>query len=634
MSEPISSADLAPGTLAKVSKYLLGPTIGQGTFGKVKQCKDSTTGEILAMKIIGKEKVMKYHMIEQLKREISLMKRLKHENIIRMHEVLASQSKVFIVLEYANGGELFQKIASSTRFDEQTSRFYFQQLIRGVHFCHQNGICHRDLKPENLLLDDAGVLKITDFGLCALSDAENVLLKTQCGTPHYTAPEILQGGQYEGKQADVWSCGIILFVMMAGYLPFEESNTLELFKVIKKAQFQYPPFFPDGPRDLINKILVSDPNKRCTMEEILSDPWFTQGLPDLFFDPSFSIRDQMLKRKEPKPAHPPKHRHTQSFSDKLSISPRTQTVPSPIIAPLPPPSPSSPKPSTPKHSPQKVPVPPPSQPFMPIMPSTAIQSQFESSHDIPHIIRRIKEAFESEDAIIVNEGYQDISPATLTPSPQLYFLSVSYPRQLNPLSFKILIIPSVNVKTNTVQFKRGKGSVITFLQVFQHIQGKLSDIHTPENPFLSKPKQQTNDSTKQSHHFHRFSFGDLPHITAGTVPAGASHQSPPTPCSPNRRFEGEDCHATMFNTSSLPSPTFPNVPSPIRHNRSKSVATAGQTRSPLSVRFVLDESAEDDAAAPLPVLPKRQTVHRTVYSVDMSIPIRAGTVDSLAKTSH
>ncbi|KAK2950859.1 putative CBL-interacting protein kinase 23 [Blattamonas nauphoetae] len=299
MSSPSESKSDSNHQLLKVNKYYIGPTLGEGTFGKVKQCKNSLTGELLAMKIIDKEKVLKHHMADQLKREISLMKKLRHENIIRMHEVLTSKSKVFIVLELAQGGELFQKIADSGRFDEKTSRYYFQQLIRGVDFCHQNGICHRDLKPENLLLDEKGVLKITDFGLCALSDADNVLLKTQCGTPNYTAPEILIGGQYDGKPTDVWSCGIILFVMLAGYLPFEEDNNIELFRKIKKAEFEYPSYFPAQPKQIINKILDPNPATRMTIADIKQEPWFTHNLNPSFFNPRYSISQMKIVDAEP-----------------------------------------------------------------------------------------------------------------------------------------------------------------------------------------------------------------------------------------------------------------------------------------------------------------------------------------------
>ncbi|KAH7825449.1 putative CBL-interacting serine/threonine-protein kinase 8 [Monocercomonoides exilis] len=262
------------GRITKVNKYQIGPTLGEGTFGKVKQARNVFTGEIVAMKILNKERILKRRMADQLKREISLMKKLRHENVVQLIEVLTSKTKIFIVLELAVGGELFQKIAHAQHFTESIARYYFQQLIQGVEFCHECGICHRDLKPENLLLDDMGRLKISDFGLCALTGKDDVLLRTQCGTPNYTAPEILSGNPYDGKPADVWSCGVILFVMLAGYLPFEENATTELFNKIKKAQYEFPPYFPEAPKSLIKAILVPDPSKRLTIPQIKEHPWF------------------------------------------------------------------------------------------------------------------------------------------------------------------------------------------------------------------------------------------------------------------------------------------------------------------------------------------------------------------------
>ncbi|KAA6391848.1 MAG: putative CBL-interacting protein kinase 8, partial [Streblomastix strix] len=265
--------------ITRVNKYQIGPTLGEGTFGKVKQAKNIVTGEVVAMKILDKDRILRNHMADQLKMEISMMKKLRHDNIVQLIEVLTSKTKVFIVLELASGGELFQKIANATRFNEDTARLYFRQLVRGVEFCHSLGICHRDLKPENLLLDEKGTLKISDFGLCALADKEDQLLKTQCGTPNYTAPEILLGKKYDGKPTDVWSCGVILFVMLAGYLPFEEQTSQELFKKIKAAQYNFPSFFPAGPKPLIQRILVVDPNRRYTLAQIKQDPWFLAGVP-------------------------------------------------------------------------------------------------------------------------------------------------------------------------------------------------------------------------------------------------------------------------------------------------------------------------------------------------------------------
>ncbi|KAK2952154.1 putative CBL-interacting protein kinase 32 [Blattamonas nauphoetae] len=258
-----------------VNKFQVGPTLGEGTFGRVKQARNTITGELVAMKILDKETIIKKKMTEQLQREIGIMKKLSHPNILQLKEVLSSRSKVFIILELAVGGELFQKIVSEKFFREDTARKYFQQLIGGLEYCHMNGICHRDLKPENLLLDSRGTLKISDFGLCALTD-DQTFLKTQCGTPHYTAPEIHIGAQYDGKQADIWSCGIILFVMLAGHLPFDCESRTELYQRIKTTSFKFPDNFPPGARDLIEHILVADPTLRYTLQQVKEHPWFSK----------------------------------------------------------------------------------------------------------------------------------------------------------------------------------------------------------------------------------------------------------------------------------------------------------------------------------------------------------------------
>jgi serine/threonine protein kinase len=190
--------------------------------------------------------------------------------------VLASKTKIYIVSELATGGELFYKLAHEGKFDESKARYYFQQLISGMEYCHAKGVCHRDLKPENLLLNEDQILKISDFGLSALHRTEDgsKLLYTTCGTPNYVAPEVLGDKGYEGTSADVWSCGVILFVFLAGYLPFDENSTDLLFKKIQKGHYKIPPWFTAGSRALITRILVVDPSKRITIDDIKADEWF------------------------------------------------------------------------------------------------------------------------------------------------------------------------------------------------------------------------------------------------------------------------------------------------------------------------------------------------------------------------
>ncbi|MCL7047044.1 hypothetical protein MKW94_022388, partial [Papaver nudicaule] len=244
----------------RVGKYELGRTVGEGTFAKVKFAKNVETGENVAIKILDKEKVHKHKMIGQIKREISTMKLVRHPNVVRLFEVMASKSKVYIVLEFVTGGELFDKIAKRGRLKEDEARKYFQQMVNAVDYCHSRGVFHRDLKPENLLLDANGDLKVSDFGLSALPQQlrEDGLLHTACGTPNYVAPEVINNKGYDGAKADFWSCGVILFVLMAGYFPFEEANLMELYKKINKAEFSIPSWFSSGAKKLIKRIL--DPN--------------------------------------------------------------------------------------------------------------------------------------------------------------------------------------------------------------------------------------------------------------------------------------------------------------------------------------------------------------------------------------
>ncbi|XP_071726531.1 CBL-interacting serine/threonine-protein kinase 23-like [Rutidosis leptorrhynchoides] len=276
----------------RVGRYELGRTLGEGTFAKVKFGRNVETGDNVAIKILDKEKVLKHKMITQIKREISTMKLIRHPNVIRMYEVMASKTKIYIVLEFVTGGELFDKIATRGRLKEDEARKYFQQLINAVDYCHSRGVFHRDLKPENLLLDTSGCLKVSDFGLSALPQQvrEDGLLHTTCGTPNYVAPEVINNKGYDGAKADLWSCGVILFVLMAGYLPFEESNLSALYKKIFKAEFSCPPWFSSSAKKLIKRILDPNPVTRITAAEVIENEWFKKG----YVPPRFEQEDVSL----------------------------------------------------------------------------------------------------------------------------------------------------------------------------------------------------------------------------------------------------------------------------------------------------------------------------------------------------
>lgn len=261
-------------------KYELGRVLGHGTFAKVYHARNLQTGKNVAMKVVGKEKVIKVGMMEQIKREISVMKMVKHPNIVELHEVMASKSKIYIAMELVRGGELFNKVAKG-RLKEDTARVYFQQLISAVDFCHSRGVYHRDLKPENLLLDEDGNLKVSDFGLSTFSEhlRQDGLLHTTCGTPAYVSPEVIAKKGYDGPKADIWSCGVILYVLLAGFLPFQDDNLVAMYKKIYRGDFKCPPWISLEARRLIAKLLDPNPNTRISISKIMESSWFKKPVP-------------------------------------------------------------------------------------------------------------------------------------------------------------------------------------------------------------------------------------------------------------------------------------------------------------------------------------------------------------------
>lgn len=261
-----------------MNKYELGRLLGQGTFAKVYHGRNLKTGQSVAIKIVDKEKILRVGLIDQIKREISVMRLVRHPNIVQLYEVMASKTKIYFAMEYVRGGELFNKVAKG-KLREEVARKYFQQLVDAVEFCHSRGVYHRDLKPENLLLDENGDLKISDFGLSALQEStrQDGLLHTTCGTPAYVAPEVINKRGYDGAKADIWSCGVVLFVLLAGYLPFYDSNLMELYKKITRAEFKCPNWFPPEVRKLLSRILDPNPSTRVTMAKLMENYWFRKG---------------------------------------------------------------------------------------------------------------------------------------------------------------------------------------------------------------------------------------------------------------------------------------------------------------------------------------------------------------------
>lgn len=235
------------------------------------------TGHRVAVKIINKRKISSMDIGGRIKREIQYLKLLRHPHIIKLYEVITTPSDIIMVIEYA-GGELFQYIVDNGRMEESEARRFFQQIIAATDYCHRHKIAHRDLKPENLLLDEFLNVKIGDFGLSNfMTDGD--FLKTSCGSPNYAAPEVISGRLYSGPEVDVWSCGVILYVMLCGRLPFDDDYIPTLFMKINKGIYTLPPYLSQEAKDLLSSMLVVDPVKRITIAEIQQLPWFQTNLP-------------------------------------------------------------------------------------------------------------------------------------------------------------------------------------------------------------------------------------------------------------------------------------------------------------------------------------------------------------------
>lgn len=206
-----------------IGHYILGKTIGEGTFGKVKLGTHILTGERVAVKVLEKERIVEVADVERVAREVHILKLIRHPHIVQLYEIIETRRQLYLIMEYASGGELFDYIVANGRVLEPEACSFFHQIVAGVEKIHAMNIVHRDLKPENLLLDDHRNIKIVDFGLSnVFRDGE--LLKTACGSPCYAAPEMIAGHNYVPSLCDLWSCGVILFALVCGYLPFEDQK--------------------------------------------------------------------------------------------------------------------------------------------------------------------------------------------------------------------------------------------------------------------------------------------------------------------------------------------------------------------------------------------------------------------------
>ncbi|XP_056249102.1 MAP/microtubule affinity-regulating kinase 3a isoform X18 [Seriola aureovittata] len=277
-----------------VGNYRLLKTIGKGNFAKVKLARHILTGREVAIKIIDKTQ-LNPNSLQKLFREVRIMKILNHPNIVKLFEVIETERTLYLVMEYASGGEVFDYLVAHGRMKEKEARAKFRQIVSAVQYCHQKHIVHRDLKAENLLLDADMNIKIADFGFSNEFTLGNKL-DTFCGSPPYAAPELFQGKKYDGPEVDVWSLGVILYTLVSGSLPFDGQNLKELRERVLRGKYRIPFYMSTDCENLLKRFLVLNPAKRGTLEQIMKDRWINAGFEEdelkPYTEPELDITDQ------------------------------------------------------------------------------------------------------------------------------------------------------------------------------------------------------------------------------------------------------------------------------------------------------------------------------------------------------
>lgn len=254
-----------------IGNYKLLKTIEKGKFGVVRLGKHILTGEKVAIKVINKLQ-QKQRTLDEILREVEIMKRLDHPNIIKVFQTIDTEDNFYIIMEYASNGDLFHRLDLG-RMDEKEAREKFTQILSAVRYCHdEQNVIHRDLKPDNVLLDEQNNIKIADFGLSE-EFVPGKMLNTFCGTPEYMAPEVFQGQKFDGPKVDVWSLGVMLYEMLTDTIPFPGSSWPDIIQSVLRGKYYVPEYISSDCRNLLSKMLVLDPNNRATIDVILEDAW-------------------------------------------------------------------------------------------------------------------------------------------------------------------------------------------------------------------------------------------------------------------------------------------------------------------------------------------------------------------------
>ncbi|KAK7681394.1 hypothetical protein QCA50_015486 [Cerrena zonata] len=283
-----------------VGPWIIGECVGKGASGHVKIARHRRTGQLAAVKILplhpsrttadNQAKTEKQRL--GIDREITMMKLMNHPNIMRIYDVYEGDRQLYLILEYVEGGELFDFLVNRGKLAPLEALGYFKQIVYGLNYAHTFSIIHRDLKPENILIHSLNppLVKIADWGMAAFAPP-CLELETSCGSPHYASPEIVNGHKYTGTATDIWSCGVILYALLTGRLPFDDKNVRTLLGKVKLGKYEIPPYLDPLARDLLSRMLVVDVNRRITMPEILAHPWLASATPGIICMPAPTVSE-------------------------------------------------------------------------------------------------------------------------------------------------------------------------------------------------------------------------------------------------------------------------------------------------------------------------------------------------------
>uniref|UniRef100_A0A0K0EQY8 non-specific serine/threonine protein kinase n=1 Tax=Strongyloides stercoralis TaxID=6248 RepID=A0A0K0EQY8_STRER len=276
-----------------MGQYSIIKTLGYGNFASVKLAEHCVTKVQVAIKIVKKADLNEESMCK-MRKEIEVLKKIRHPNIVELYQVIENDKKICLVMEYCSGGELFDYLGKVKRFSDNEARKKFRQIVSAIQYLHHNGIVHRDLKAENILLDDKGNIKIADFGFADFC-SEDCLMDQFCGSPPYAAPELFQGIKYIGFKVDIWSLGVILFALLVGSYPFHADDLGALKKRVISGRYNVPYYVSVSCVQLLRKILILDPLKRATIDNIAESKWLNEGFSK--YQPYIEKNDEMFDEK-------------------------------------------------------------------------------------------------------------------------------------------------------------------------------------------------------------------------------------------------------------------------------------------------------------------------------------------------